>query len=147
MRGSPPLHLVLFAVGFALLAVPLAQLTFARPAVLRDTSAVLAESPTVPTVVRIRVAHVPETLSLKLNGRELVAGGGTKPTAAALELRENIAIPADGLEFLLSAKWAAGTPDTAVSVELEPDGLDAQSQTRWSAGTQIEDVITYRWKP
>ena len=147
MRGSPPLHLILFALGFALLAVPLSRLTFARPIVVRDTSALVTDVLTVPTIVRIRVAHVPEALSLKLNGHELVAGGGTRPTAAALELRENIAIPADGLEFLLSAKWPSGTPDTAVSVELEPDGLDAQTQTRWSTGAQIEDVITYRWKP
>ena len=147
MRGSPPLHLVLFALGFALLAVPLSRLTFARPTVIRDTSPVPADAPTVPTIVRIRVAHAPEALSLKLNGRELVVGGGTKLTAAAMELRENLAIPAEGLEFLLSAKWPTGTPDTALSIELEPDGLDAQSQTRWSTGAQIEDVITYRWKP
>ena len=37
MRGSPPLHLVLFVIGFALLAMPLAQLTFARPIAPRST--------------------------------------------------------------------------------------------------------------
>lgn len=146
MRGSPPLHLVVFAIGFALLAVPLSRLTFARPTVVREAAPVSTEAVAVPTIIRIRVAHVPESLSLKVNGRELVVGGGGKLTAT-MELRENLSIPGEGLEFLVSAKWPAGTPDTALSVELEPDGLDAQSQTRWSTGAQMEDVIAYHWKP
>ena len=147
MRGFPPLHLVIFAIGFALLAVPLSRLTFARPTVVREAAPLPADAAAVPAIIRIRVAHVPDSLSLKVNGRELVVGADPKLTAATLELRENLSIPAEGLEFLVSAKWPAGTPDTALSVELEPEGLDAQSQTRWSSGAQMDDVIVYHWKP
>ena len=142
MRGSPPLHLVLFVIGFALLAVPLARLTFAR------TNAPVNREVSVPdgtrTQIRLRFAHVPIRASVKLEGRELLAANFTR--AGNIEFQTELSIPNEGIEFQVSVVWPDGTPDTAFSMELEPDGLDAQSQTRWSGGARMNDVIAFEWK-
>lgn len=148
MRGSPPLHLVLFAIGFVLLAVPLAQLTFARPAakggVIVQTE---PDAPTTSAYVRLRFAHKPESLSVQLDGRELVTPGSLQSAMSVIEIKENLLLTSDGLELLVNSKWPAGTPDTALSLELEPDGFDMQSQTRWSSGNHLSDALTFHWKP
>jgi hypothetical protein len=146
MRGSPPLHLVLFAVGFALLAIPLAQLTFARPVQKVDTSAV-APPTSKPTLIHLRFAHAPKSVSLKQSGGpELLKKlEGDAPTA--IETKVDLEIPQAGIEFLLNVTWPDGTPNTAVTMELQPDEMDSQSQTHWSSGASMQDeVISYKWE-
>lgn len=143
MRGAPPLHLVLLAVAFALFAIPLAQLTFAR----QETVMVKAEAPKTASIktealLRIRFAHVPQSLSLKMGDRELMP---SLPLISPLEIRTDMAIPAEGLDLMLDVAWPAGTPETAVTIELEPDGLDIQSHTRWSSGAQLHEILPFLW--
>ena len=38
------------------------------------------------------------------------------------------------------------TPDTALTLEIEPDGLEARSETRWSSAGNLDEVITFSWK-
>ena len=149
MRGSPPLHLVLFAVGFALLAIPLARLTFARPAtpaVVSTREASPGDTAT-PTLLRVRFAHPPRSASLKHEAAELLPAPSPEPRAPSFEARTRLTLPPDGIELLLEVTWPQGTPDTAVTVELEPDGLEARSQTRWSSGGMLTEVLTFHWKP
>lgn len=150
MRGSPPLHLTLFLVGFILLAVPLAHLTFARPAAMEHVKTLAvpeATADTTPAIVRIRFAHGPELLSVKLDGRELVSPAALQAAKSVIEIKESLLLNSDGLELFVNARWPAGTPDTALSLELEPDGLDMQSQTRWTSGSQLSEAFTFHWKP
>jgi hypothetical protein len=146
MRGSPPLHLVLFAIGFALLAIPLAELTFARPVQKLDTSAAAPLGST-PTLIHLRFAHSPKSVSLKQSGGpELLKKlEGNAPTE--IETKVDLEIPEAGIEFFLNVTWPDGTPNTAVTVELQPDEMDPQSLTRWSSGASMNDeVISYKWK-
>jgi hypothetical protein len=144
MRGSPPLHLVIFGIVFAALAVPLAQLTFSRaPAVTMGAAAEVAKT---RTYIRFRFAHAPVSASVKLDGRELVAAKFAPPSNSTVEFQSELSIPKEGLELVVNVTWPEGTPDTAFAVELEPDGLDAQSQTRWSTGAKLEDVFNFQWK-
>ena len=145
MRGSPPLHIFLFALAFALFAVPLARLTFARPA--PPAKAVVVEKRTTgtPTLLRVRLAHQPATLSVTLDGKSLLQAADNQSTLQ--ESRVDISIPAEGVELLIEATWPAGTPDTPITVELEPDGLDTQSQTRWSSGGTLHEPFSYHWNP
>lgn len=138
MRGFPPLHLIIITIGFALLAMPLAHLTSARPAT--STAAETSSPSTTPTLIRVRFAHVPQSVSLKHDGRELLP-------ASSIEFRAELTIPPDGIELFLTATWPAGTPDTAITVELEPDGLETQSQTRWSNGGSLAEPLLFHWKP
>ncbi len=147
MRGSPPLHLFICLLGFALLALPLARLTFARPDIvaMKDANqSAPVTSTSTPTLIRIRFAHAPETLSLKLGVKEL-APSPISHLPSPLEIRAAVPIPADGIELILNATWPQGTPDTAITVELEPDDKDARTQTCWSRGAQMSEVLSFSW--
>jgi hypothetical protein len=50
------------------------------------------------------------------------------------------------VDVFLSATWPQNTPDTALTLEIEPDGLEARSETRWSAAGSLDEVITFSWK-
>jgi hypothetical protein len=63
-----------------------------------------------------------------------------------VEFESELAIPKEGLEFLVNVTWPEGTPDTAFAIELEPDGLETQTQTRWASGATLDDVFTFQWR-
>jgi hypothetical protein len=144
VRGSPLLHFLIGVIAFALFAIPVSRLTVAReesPATEKPESS--AEEAGAPrrTFIRVRVAHVPQSLSLKLGDRELLPSPATSP----VETEATIGIPKDGLELALNAKWPDGTPDTAVTIELEPDELESRRETLWSTGPALNGIITFKW--
>jgi hypothetical protein len=150
MRGSPPIHLLLFSLAFLLLAIPLSRLTFGRketftPATIEAPS----ESPeAVNALLRLRFSHPPQTLVV----RPLSPG-----EAAILHLNANASSPVEQnvplllddhtLELSIEATWPDHTPDAAITLELEPDGLDQQSRTVWSSGRSISEILTFQWRP
>lgn len=146
MRGSPPVQLALLLAGFILVAVPLLQLTSARdlPKPV-EPAAVATQETKVPTTVRVRFAHKPTKLSLKLGAQDLLADAD--PSASPIETSRDLLLPKEGIEVQASATWPDGTPDTALTVELEPDAMDAQSQTRWSIGSTLSETLVFQWKP
>lgn len=146
MRGSPPVQLALLLAGFILVAVPLMQLTSARDLPAQVAPAVVgAHEAKVPTTVRVRFAHKPVKLSLKLGAQELLAAPDL--SASPVETSTDLLLPKEGIELQVSATWPDGTPDTALSIDLEPDALDAQSQTRWSTASVLQETLVYQWKP
>jgi hypothetical protein len=145
VRGSPLLHTILTAIAFALFAVPLSRLTIARPETKAlAKSAAPASGPKKQTFLRIRLAHVPKSLSLKLHDDELLPAPDREPSSL-IETQLPLAIPTEGLELAISAQWPDGTPDTAVTVELEPDELDARRDTIWSRGTSLSGILFFKW--
>jgi len=143
MRGAPPLHLVILAVAFVLFAIPLAQLTFARnKTVMIEREAPMSVSTGTKTLLRIRFAHVPKSLSLKMGDRELIPSASL---ISPLDVRVEMVIPSEGMDLMLDVTWPEGTPETAVTIDLEPDGLDTKSQTRWSTGGQLREILSYIW--
>ncbi len=146
MRGSPPVQLALLLAGFLLVAVPLMQLTNARSLDAPAPVPVATEAgAAVPCTLRVRFAHQPLVLSIKNEGKDLLTAvkGWTSPVESSLEL----VIPKEGVEFQVSAKWPEGTPETALTVDLEPDALDSVSQTRWSTGSEMQETVLFQWKP
>lgn len=147
MRGFPPVHLLLLAIVFGVIAVPLMKLTSAGPrrTVTRiETPAPKTESAKVSTWLRIRFAHRPTSLSIKLGDQELMDAG--PPNESPFEKEYDLTLPKEGIELLVSGKWPEGTPDTALTIDLEPTGLETQSQTRWSFGNEMNEVIPFQWK-
>lgn len=145
MRGFPPLHLLLFSIGFALFAIPLTRLTQSRAAASAPSPAASsspAEALVTPAILRLRCAHLPAKISLTFNGRELLPAAAP---AFAVEESLQVPIPPDGIELKLEAEWPGGTPDTAISVELEPDGHETLSQTRWSTDGRLSEILVYQW--
>ncbi|MBL9115711.1 MAG: hypothetical protein JNJ83_11950 [Verrucomicrobiaceae bacterium] len=142
MTGSPPLHLALLLVVFIVLSVPLVQLTSAPSHRVMIPSEEV-EDDIVAGVLRFRWAHLPNQVTLKCG--DLVFYD-SKPEGSILEKEIQLKIPDEGVELSLHAEWPANTPDTAITVELEPDGLDGRSETKWSSESRLDDVITFIWK-
>ena len=141
MRGFPPIQIFLLALAFVVLAVPLSHLT--GTVTQAKTAAVkVVEEKSVKTLVRLRYAHKPVTLSVKIADKELMVGIQASP----IELTTALPSVKDGVDVFLSATWAEGTPDTSITLELEPDGLASRSETRWSSGGSLDEVITFEWK-
>ena len=147
MRGSPPLHLLVFTLLFALLVVPLSHLTATRPQPPGAHGASLSSSNSskVHAIFRLRTAHPAEHLSLTLNGEELIPEASRSHPPTQMEIEHQVPNPHDGFELALQATWPSGTPDTVVSVEAEPDEFDAKSQFQWSNHNQAAGTFLFRW--
>ncbi len=146
MRGFPPIQIFVLGLLFALLAVPMVQLTGNAthiPEVEPTAAQTRAEKKAAPAILRLRYAHRPISISLKSEGKELLAK--LDLSASPAEMEAEIALSDDGNEFSLDAQWPEGTPDTALSLEIEPDGYDAKSETRWSSGAALSEILTYSW--
>lgn len=141
MRGFPPIQIFLLALTFIVLAVPLSHLTGtvtqAKTAVVK-----VEETQRVKTLLRLRYAHKPVTLSVKIADKEVIA----EIAASPIELSTALPAVKDGVDVFLSATWAEGTPDTSITLEIEPDGFSSRSETRWSSAGSLDEVITFEWK-
>lgn len=152
MRGFPPVQLFTLALIFGLLALPLVQLT-STPAVEpvvkegrghdNQPKAASGKLAAVPAMARLRFAHRPLTVSLKQGNEELAQK--VDLSTSPVEFRTDVKVSKSGNELVLAVTWPEGTPDTALTVELEPDGLETRSETRWSSGAALEEVLTFSW--
>jgi len=141
MRGFPPIQIFLLCLAFIVLAIPLSQLTGAASHA-KAAAVKVVEGQSVKALLRLRYAHKPSKLSLKIGKKELMAEIGASP----IELDTSLPSAKDGVDVFLSATWAEGTPDTSITLELEPDGLASRSETRWSSAGSLDEVITFEWK-
>lgn len=168
MRGFPPVQIFILGLAFGLLAFPLVQLTTGGGTPTARTEGhdhhdhdhdhegeeQVVKGGTdhpegahkhveVPTLARLRFAHKPLTVSLKQSDEELIKGSDL--SASPVEFETDIAISHDGNDLILTATWPEGTPDTALTVELEPDGFEIHRETRWSSGNSLDEVLTFTW--
>ncbi len=141
MRGFPPIQIFLLVLTFVVLAIPLTQLT-GTTSHAKAVAVPVVESPSVKALLRVRYAHKPVTLSVKIADKELIGGVAGSP----IELTTSLPSVKDGVDVFLSATWADGTPDTSITLELEPDGFSTRSETRWSSAGSLDEVITFEWK-
>jgi hypothetical protein len=142
MRSSPPVQLAFVVLGFLVLAWPLIQLTSSGPAVAAQKVEQAEPQAATPCLLRVSYAHPPQSLSLKLGKRELLSTTGS---GGLTEFQAELPLAKEGLELQVTAQWPAGTPRTALTVELEPDGLDAQSQTRWTDSGDMDELLLFLW--
>lgn len=144
MRGYPPVHVLILLIAFGAMAVPLSHLTVAPNKPPAAASPQPVESQHVASFLRLRFAHQPRSVSLKLAGRELLASPALD--VSPIETQVELDIPHDGIEVIVSAEWPERTPETALTLEIEPEGMETRTATRWSAGSQLTEVISFQWK-
>lgn len=167
MRGSPILHLLVFAAAFAVIAWKVADYTGAgasgatRAGEQADASEHhddgmqvvegADEHPEeehvhikVPAHIRVHFAHPPKSASLEQEDTELIPSD-IDWTESPVEFEAKIEVSHEGNEMFLAAEWPEGTPDTALTVEIEPDGLDTRSQTVWTDESELDEVILFEW--
>jgi len=155
MRSSPLLLLTVVALGFALIAVPLARLTWAddRTGTGRTTPALASTdltsgSGSVPVRILVRYAHAPRRVVVRA-GAEVVATFGLPEASAGGQMEQSgrIALtPGAWLELLVEVEWPDGTPPTALGVELEPDGFETRRATLWSDTPTAAEVLSFSWR-
>lgn len=142
MRGFPPIQIFLLCLTFVVLAVPLSHLTGTVSVTKAAAVEKVVEVKGVKALLRLRYAHKPVTLSVKIADKELIGEIETSP----IEVDASLPSPKDGVDVFLKATWPEGTPDSAITLEVEPDGLTTRSETRWSSAGSLDEVITLEWK-
>jgi hypothetical protein len=154
MRPSPLLLLALVAIGFALIAVPLARLTGAEGAWHGDDQASLTASSgegngdEVAAVVRVRFAHAPLRVVLTQDGRSVATfAAPADPATGQMDQTATLRLAAETpLDLLVEATWPDNTPATALGVEVEPDGRETRRATVWAEGAALTELLTFSWK-
>jgi len=145
MSGFPPIQIFLLCLAFAIVAIPLGHLTglpdlHATMPAIKSTQ---KSKEIVSSIIRLRYAHRPLSVSLKTGSQELL--DAVDLSASPSEVRMPLKISPKGYEAVLTATWPAGTPDSALSIDIEPDGLELRSETRWSSAAQLNEVVTFKW--
>ena len=102
-----------------------------------------AQAADVPTVITVRCAHRPEFLSISHGGRVLWQSG---TPGLHEEVECGLPLEDGSVTLTVSARWPEGTPDTPVTLELEPEGRPSSSATRWSFGPSLNDSYFFSWK-
>ena len=144
----------MFSIAFALLAIPLMHLTstsiFPVQAMERNDDAANDEGGSknpqakpVDALVRLRYAHKPLSISLTQDGKELLKD--IDLSASTIEMTAAVGVSHEGNEVMLAATWPEGTPETPLTLEIEPDGFEARSETRWASDAELNEVITFQW--
>ncbi|MGV3658955.1 MAG: hypothetical protein ACO1TE_02190 [Prosthecobacter sp.] len=141
MRGFPPIQIFLLCLAFIALAVPLSHLTGTSTQDKPATKAEKKAEKSSGARLRVRYAHRPATLSVKIADKELVG----EVTASPLEIKTTLLAADEGVDVFLAATWPEGTPDTALTLEVEPDGLESRTETRWSSGAALDEVLSFVW--
>jgi len=142
MRGFPPIQIFLLCFAFIGLAVPLSYLTGNSAQAKPVLAAVVKQGNSTSAWLRLRYAHAPSKLSVKVGDKELISSIEASP----VEMKAALDSVIDGVDVFVTAAWPEGTPDTVLTLEIAPDGLESRSETRWSAGGSLDEVFTFVWK-
>jgi len=144
MRGFPPIQIFLLVLAFGLLAVPLAKLTGnAAHAPLSPLRTEAPQTQLTPVLLRFNFAHPPLSLSLRQGSHTLVQE--VKMSQVPWELKTEMSLLKDGDELSLDVTWPQGTPNTAITCEIEPDGHEAESRTLWTTSAELHEILTFVW--
>ena len=153
MSGSPLKQFLLTLAGILLLGILL--FSFTRPQKRTEEqlgnaqSSAHTPSGNISAFLTIKYAHKPSDLRISLKNAEsdtpIYQG-----IPDGMSLEETIDIPQNMLEknpltIIVQATWQDGTPDTPISITLEPDGLQSRSSTHWSTGTSLHNTYLFSW--
>ena len=144
MKGNPFKELVLVAVFFLAMLIPMLRLTGLHA----DAPLLTVEDEHRIAVLReswatFRFAHRPEKCVLTVNGIALWTI--LAPEENRIDQSIPLPIEQDRVEVLVSVTWPEGTPETVCELTLEPDGLPGQQVSVWGSGS-IEELLLYHWE-
>jgi hypothetical protein len=131
MNGRPLLRLLLVALAFTCLGVPVWQLTrsTAAPAPAEITSASKIEE----LSVTLTFSAPAESFTLTHLDKAVLA-------APVLSRTWRVAIPSEGIDLLLKARWPAKTKAAAVRLQISRKGETVTDKTFWAEGGMAELV-------
>lgn len=131
MNGRPLLRLLIVALAFACLGLPVWQLTrgTAAPAPVEITST----SKTEEFSVTLTFSTPAESFALTHLDETVLASPNLSRTWQA-------AIPSEGIDLLLKARWPAKTKTAAVRLQISKKGETVTDKTFWAEGGMAELV-------
>jgi hypothetical protein len=149
VRGFPPFQLIFVILGFLALAAALAAVTRPRSVVSETTAATEPAKQEMTARLLIRWAHQPEQVTITHEGRPWADLRGEALTLPC-EISVTLPHPAHeqpnfihSIECLVQARWPAGTPETALSLTLEPVGHEPAELTLW-AQESVDEIVVFR---
>ena len=142
MEGRPWLRILLIVLGFSLVGWPVWSVT--QYASVTQPVKPAAVSPTKPLRVQVTCASPPASFELDYLGKPLLSGHAPEREFSA---DWKVAIPKEGVELFVGAKWPSGTPTTAVRVRVTRDGNPLAEQTFWAEDSLAETIIVREPQP
>lgn len=144
MTSSPLRQFVLALLGAVCIGLALHHATSGEKAVsITPPAYTAAPGSATPAVMTVRCAHQPESLSISCGTN--VIWSATRP-ALLTEAECSLPLQNGSATLTVTARWPANTPDTPVTLELEPEGKQAETVTRWSFGNTLTDTYSFSWK-
>lgn len=149
MRGRPLLNVILFALVWGLLGLPLWRLTHASapdgargaPVAAGHARAVVRDEHAWAT---LRFSPLPESFRVSQDGRTLWEG--TNVVGLTQERECRLSMTAGRVAVLLDVDWPAGVEQGAAELTVEPDRRPAASRQAWGSGRSRHN-LEFSWKP
>lgn len=144
MRGSPLRQLFLTLAGVLLAGVPLYILTMPATPNQQEWHESAPSLPDIPAYLTVRCAHTPSSIVIRSGDRILLER--KSPVQLVSEHDVSLPIPASGtVRLKVEASWPENTPDTPITLILEPERRNSRTETRWSVGQHLNDLYTFSW--
>ena len=142
MEGRPWLRILLIVLGFVLVGWPVWSVTryTSVPSPVKPASDASAK----PVRVQVTFASPPASFELDYLGNPLLSGQAPDREFCG---DWKVAIPKEGVELLVAAKWPPGTPTTAVRLTLTRNGNPLAEQTFWADGSLTETMTVREAQP
>jgi len=142
MEGRPWLRILLIVLGFSLVGWPVWSVT--RYASVPSPVKPASDAPAEPLRVQVTFASPPASFELDYLGKPLLSGHAPDREFSG---DWKAAIPKEGVELFVAAKWPPGTPTTAVRVTLTRDGNPLAEQTFWAEDSLAETMTVREAQP
>ncbi len=141
MTGSPLLRFFPALAGVCLTGALVYHMTSA-PRAEQAAPVTTTAAQQIPALLVIKCAHAAQRLTVS-HGENIL----WQSDAPALQDEAEILIPATPhLTLSVKAVWPQGTPNTPITLELEPEGKPGAAATRWSFERELKDTFTFSWK-
>lgn len=141
---SPRISFLLALAGVLAAGVPLLWLTAPAPAAATSPHAPSPEGHE-PVYMTLRFTGNPTQGTLRLDGEDIA----TLPAGCRSPWETELSLPsrASLLELEAELHWPEGSPEQAVTINLEPLGKEARRDTQWtgSNGSLLHAIFTFTW--
>ena len=142
MEGRPWLRILLVLIGFSLLGFPVWSTT--RPGDVAIPTKEKVAATERPLHVEVSFAEPPASFVLEYLGSILCKGAAPQRDFSC---DWKVAVPKEGVDLFVSARWPEGSPKTAVRVQVFRYENLLSDETFWTEGSLAETVTVSERQP
>lgn len=147
MRGRPWLEVILFALAWSALAIPLWHLTAGGKGHgqgTREERQGARQSSPVRAWASLRFAQAPDYAVLRVGTQALLSV--TSPVPLRVDADVLLPLVEGHVVVTVDAGWPPGVEAGVVELTLKPDGLPGQARHAWGTGA-LSDTWEFQWTP